>query len=80
MIDAPSATTLAFAFGLTCVAGLSTGVGSALAFFTKHTNVRFLSIAMGFSAGVMIYVRWLKSFRKHALRYRTTSVSATTTG
>ena len=45
-----------FAFGLTLFAGLSTGIGSALAFFTKSTNTRFLSVSLGFSAGVMIYV------------------------
>ena len=44
------------AFGLTLFAGLSTGIGSALAFFTKTTNTRFLAVALGFSAGVMIYV------------------------
>lgn len=44
------------AFLLTLFAGLSTGVGSALAFFTKRTNTKFLSLALGFSAGVMIYV------------------------
>jgi zinc transporter, ZIP family len=44
------------AFGLTLFAGLATGIGSALAFFTRTTNTRFLAIALGFSAGVMIYV------------------------
>ncbi len=48
--------TILLAFGLTLFAGLSTGIGSALAFFTKRTNTRFLSVALGFSAGVMIYV------------------------
>ena len=48
--------TVLFAFGLTLFAGLSTGIGSALAFFTKTTNTKFLSTALGFSAGVMIYV------------------------
>ncbi len=42
--------------GLTLFAGLSTGIGSALAFFTKRTNTRFLTYALGFSAGVMLYV------------------------
>jgi ZIP family zinc transporter len=51
-----------FAFGLTLLAGLSTGVGSILAFFTKHTNKKFLSIALGFSAGVMIYVSFVELF------------------
>jgi ZIP family zinc transporter len=52
------------AFGLTLFAGLSTGIGSALAFFTKRTNTRFLSIALGFSAGVMIYVSMIEIFFK----------------
>jgi ZIP family zinc transporter len=55
---------LLIAFGLTLFAGLSTGVGSALAFFAKKTSTRFLSIALGFSAGVMIYVSMVEIFRK----------------
>ncbi len=53
-----------FAFGLTLFAGLSTGIGSALAFFTKKTNTKFLSVALGFSAGVMIYVSMIDIFQK----------------
>jgi ZIP family zinc transporter len=53
-----------FAFGLTVFAGLSTGIGSALAFFAKKTNTRFLSVALGFSAGVMIYVSMIEIFLK----------------
>jgi len=53
-----------FAFGLTMFAGLSTGIGSLLAFFTKRTNTRFLSLALGFSAGVMIYVSFVEIFPK----------------
>ncbi len=49
-----------FAFLLTVLAGLATGIGSALAFFTHRTNTRFLSIALGFSAGVMIYVSFVE--------------------
>ena len=49
-----------FAFSLTLLAGLSTGIGSLLAFFTKRTNTRFLSVALGFSAGVMIYVSFME--------------------
>ena len=45
-----------FALGLTVFAGLATGVGSAIAFFAKRTNYRFLSVSTGFSAGVMLYV------------------------
>lgn len=53
-----------FAFALTLFAGLSTGVGSALAFYTKQTDKRFLSGALGFSAGVMIYVSMVEIFAK----------------
>ncbi len=52
------------AFGLTLFAGLSTGVGSALAFMAKRTNTKFLSAALGFSAGVMIYVSFVEIFPK----------------
>lgn len=54
--------TVLFAFGLTLFAGLSTGIGSAMAFFAKKTNTRFLSISLGFSAGVMIYVSFVEIF------------------
>jgi ZIP family zinc transporter len=56
--------TVLFAFGLTMFAGLSTGIGSALAFFTKSTNIRFLTLSLGFSAGVMIYVSMIEIFVK----------------
>lgn len=52
--------TILIAFGLTMIAGLSTGIGSVLAFFTKRTNTKFLSTALGFSAGVMIYVSFME--------------------
>lgn len=55
-----------FALALTAFAGLSTGFGSALAFFAKRTNYRFLSIATGFSAGVMLYVSFVEIFPKGA--------------
>ena len=53
-----------FAFMLTLLAGLATGLGSALAFFTRQTNTRFLSLALGFSAGVMLYVSFVEIFPK----------------
>lgn len=51
---------IAIAFLLTTVAGLSTGIGSTIAFFAKKTNVKFLAVALGFSAGVMIYVSMME--------------------
>jgi len=60
----PDTPTLLFAFSLTLFAGLSTGIGSALAFFAKETNTRFLTASLGFSAGVMIYVSMVEIFAK----------------
>lgn len=56
--------TILFAFSLTLFAGLCTGIGSAFAFFAKKTNTKFLSISLGFSAGVMIYVSMVEIFFK----------------
>lgn len=50
------------AFLFTLIAGLSTGVGSCIAFFAKKTNTKFLAISLGFSAGVMIYVSMIEIF------------------
>ena len=50
------------AFVLTLIAGLSTGLGGLIAFFTKRDNVHFLTIALGFSAGVMLFVSFTDIF------------------
>jgi zinc transporter, ZIP family len=55
-----------FALGLTLAAGLSTDIGSAIAFFAKQTSYRFLSITTGFSAGVMLYVSFVEILPKGA--------------
>jgi len=55
---------LLFALGLTLFAGLSTGVGSLMAFLSKKFNPKFLAGALGFSAGVMIYVSLVDIFVK----------------
>ena len=53
-----------FALGLTLFAGLSTGIGSLIGFMSKQFNPRFLTISLGFSAGVMIYVSMIEIFVK----------------
>ncbi len=53
-----------FAFTLTLFAGLSTGIGSAMAFMSKQFNPKFLAGSLGFSAGVMIYVSMIEIFVK----------------
>ena len=52
------------AFALTALAGMCTGIGSAIAFFSKRSNWAFLSVSLGFSAGVMIYVSLIEIFGK----------------
>lgn len=52
------------AFLLTLSAGLATGIGSCIAFFAKKTNTKFLSVSLGFSAGVMIYVSMIEIFQE----------------
>jgi ZIP family zinc transporter len=52
------------ALGLTLFAGMATGIGSIVAFTAKRTNYRFLSVATGFSAGVMLYVSFVEIFFK----------------
>lgn len=41
---------------LTLLAGMSTVLGGFMTFFVKRDNLKALSIGLGFSAGVMIYV------------------------
>ena len=44
------------AFALTMLAGLTTAVGGAIAFITRKDNLKTLSVGLGFSAGVMIFI------------------------
>lgn len=52
------------AFGLTLIAGLATGIGGMVALLAKKTSTHFLSISLGFSAGVMLYVSMIEIFAK----------------
>ena len=47
------------AFSLTMLAGLTTAVGGAVAFITKKDNLKMLSLGLGFSAGVMIFISFV---------------------
>jgi ZIP family zinc transporter len=60
--------TVLLAFLVTLAAGLCTSIGSAIAFFAKTTNRVFLTIALGFSAGVMIYVSFVEIVPKALAR------------
>ena len=41
---------------LTLGAGMSTLLGGFITFFVKRDNLKALSVGLGFSAGVMVYV------------------------
>ena len=56
--------TILFAFSLSLFAGLSTGIGSALSLLANRTNTKFLSVMLGFSAGVMLYVSFVEIFQQ----------------
>ena len=56
----PLSANLSVAFGLTVFAGLSTGIGSAIAYFIKKPRVTYLSFSLGLSAGVMIYISFME--------------------
>ena len=45
---------------LSLIAGLSTSIGSFIAFFMKKPSPKFISFIMGFSAGVMILISFVE--------------------
>lgn len=55
---------ISVAFLLTTIAGLATGIGSIVVFFSRRFNPFFLSGSLGFSAGVMIFVSFVEIFPK----------------
>ncbi|MDK4338972.1 zinc transporter ZupT [Corynebacterium pseudodiphtheriticum] len=56
--------TILFAFALTLGAGLSTGIGGAIAVAKKRPGPAFMAIALGLSAGVMLYVSFVEILPK----------------
>lgn len=51
---------LFYAFLITLIAGLATGIGALLTFYAKKPNTLFLSLSLGFSAGIMLYVSFME--------------------
>jgi ZIP family zinc transporter len=45
-----------YALMLASLAGLSTGIGSVIAFFIREPRPRYMSLILGFSGGVMVYI------------------------
>jgi len=55
---------LTFAFTLTILAGLSTGIGSIIAYFIRKPKYSYLAVLLGFSAGVMIYISFAELLKE----------------
>ncbi len=53
-----------FALGLAMFAGLSTGIGGLIVAILKKTNTKILSVMLGFSAGIMIYVSFIELYQE----------------
>lgn len=51
---------LGIALFLTLLAGLSTGIGSAIAYLIRRPKIAYLSFSLGLSAGVMVYVSFME--------------------
>lgn len=52
--------TIAFAFSLVLLSGLSTSIGGALAVGKREPGPKFMATALGLSAGVMLYVSFME--------------------
>lgn len=65
-----------FAFGLTLAAGLATGIGSLLAFFTRQSRTVRASLLFGISAGLLLWTafRGLMPLAENSLRHPTLAV------
>lgn len=55
------------AFGLAAAAGLCTTVGACIVFCAQLANAKFLAGALGFSAGVMLYVSFAEIFLRKSV-------------
>jgi len=52
------------AIALSMLAGLSTGIGGLAVLFLKKTNPAVLSVMLGFSAGIMVYVSFTELYQE----------------
>ncbi len=53
-----------YAVGLSLFAGISTGVGGLLVLLFRKTNMKLLSVMLGFSAGIMIYISFIEIYQE----------------
>jgi len=50
------------AMALTLLAGLATGIGSLVSYFIPRPDMRYLSLSLGFAAGIMVFVAFTDLF------------------
>ncbi|MFX0137645.1 MAG: zinc transporter ZupT, partial [Candidatus Hodarchaeota archaeon] len=62
-----SISNIVFALLLSLIAGLSTGIGSIIAYFIKKPKLSYLSLLLSFSAGVMLYISFAEILAKSVL-------------
>ncbi len=62
--DMAASGNVGLALMLTVLAGLSTGIGSAIAYFIRRPKIVYLAFSLGLSAGVMIYVSFMELLPK----------------
>ena len=55
---------MTYAVLLALFAGISTGIGGLFVIFFKETNVKLLSVMLGFSAGIMIYLSFIEIYQE----------------
>ncbi|MFH1141098.1 MAG: hypothetical protein V1724_05415, partial [Chloroflexota bacterium] len=53
-----------FALLLALLAGLSTGIGAAIAYFMPKPKPQYMSLILGFSVGVMLYISFAELLHK----------------
>lgn len=68
---------LTSAYMLTLLAGMSTGIGSMIAFFIPKPKLTYLSVLPGFAAGAMIYISFVEllSISKEAVGFLAANTS-----
>ena len=55
---------VSYAILLSLLAGISTGIGGLMVIFFKKTNTKLLSVILGFSAGIMIYISFIEIYQE----------------
>jgi len=64
VLSAPMGSNVWFALALSALAGLATTIGSVLGLVVRKPGPRFMSLSLGFTAGVMVLVSFVELLQK----------------